>query len=75
MQKVERRFGFKWLQSLAEIVVDPKRTPNAFKEFSMCEYQKNKAGEFISKYPEILDHFIDSTRYGTSDIASQTSIF
>jgi len=75
VQKVERRFGFKWLQSLAEIVVDPKRTPNAFKEFSMCEYQKNKAGEFISKYPEILDHFIDSTRYGTSDIASQTSIF
>ena len=73
--KTERRFGFKWLQSLTEIVVDPRRTPWAHKEFSMCEYQKNKAGEFLSKYPETFDHFIDSTRYGTSDIAAAASIF
>ena len=73
--KTERRFGFKWLQSLVEIVVDPRRTPWAHKELSMCEYQKNKAGEFISKYPETFDHFIDSLRYATADFASSATIF
>lgn len=71
VQKTERRFGFKWLQSLNQIVVDPLRTPNAFKEFSLAEYQKTKSGEFISKYPEINDHYLDSTRYATSEIAAQ----
>ena len=73
--KTERRFGFKWLQSLDEIVVDKRRTPNVYREFSQAEYRKTVSGQFISDYPKINDHTIDSVRYGSSEIAANSGIF
>ena len=52
----------KWLQHRT-IVIDRKRTPNAFEEFSRYEFEQNKQGEWISGYPDKNNHLIDATRY------------
>ena len=56
-------FGIRWLQNLAEIIIDPERCPNTAREFSTYEYEKDKYGNFKSKYPDINNHSIDMTRY------------
>lgn len=55
--------GVKWLQSLDEIIIDKTRTPNAYREFSLYEYDVDKWGNYISKYPDKDNHFIDCVRY------------
>lgn len=64
-----REFTYKFLQSLDEIIIDRNRTPNACREFSGYEYDRNKDGQFISRYPDGNDHFIDCCRYATEHIA------
>jgi len=59
--------GYKWLQELNAIVIDPARTPNAHREFSTCEFQKDKRGEFIDRPPQKDDHAIDAVRYALDD--------
>lgn len=55
-------YGFKWLQSRT-LVIDPKRTPNAFKEITEYEYERDKDGNVISGYPDENDHAISALRY------------
>lgn len=55
-------YGVKWLQN-RRIVVDPKRTPNAHKEFVQYEYCTTKDGEFLADVPDANNHCIDATRY------------
>ena len=55
-------YGMKWLQK-RKIVIDPRRTPNAYREFSEYEYEKNKDDEWISGYPDANNHLIDAMRY------------
>jgi phage terminase large subunit len=55
-------YGFKWLQSRT-IVIDPKRTPNAYKEIVGYEYERDKDGNVISGYPDENDHAISALRY------------
>ena len=56
-------YGFKWLQG-KRLVFDLRRTPNAYKEFSKYEYERDKEGNVISGYPEgQADHLIAATRY------------
>lgn len=55
-------YGMKWLQKRT-IVIDQRRTPNAYKEFVNYEYERDKDGEIISGYPDADNHLIDSTRY------------
>lgn len=69
------RFGIKWLQRLCHIYIDPKRTPNAWREFSTYEFEKNKAGEFISDYPDKDNHVIDMTRYAMEKYMKQRGLF
>lgn len=57
------RYGIKWLQSLAKIVIDPVRCPYTAKEFSQYEYERSKDDEIISSYPDENNHSIDCTRY------------
>lgn len=57
------KFGIRWLQNLAEIIIDPVRCPNTAKEFSLYEYEKDKYGNFKSTYPDCNNHTIDSVRY------------
>ena len=57
------KYGIKWLQSLCEIVIDSKRCPNVWKEFSQYQYELTKDGEPISEYPDKDNHSIDAVRY------------
>lgn len=71
-----RRFSYRFLQSLCHIYIDPNRCKKALKQFSLCEYLKNKAGQFISKYPENgNDDIIDATRYAIMEDAIQAGLF
>lgn len=58
-----RDHGFRWLQDLGGIAIDPARTPNIAREFSGYEYRRDKAGNVLSEYPDGDDHTIDSGRY------------
>ena len=58
-----REQGFRWLQTLSAIHIDPKRTPVTYGEFTGCEYRRDAAGRFVSGYPDENDHTIDSCRY------------
>ncbi len=55
-------YGFKWLQRRT-IVIDPERTPNAYKEITEYEYERDKDGNVISGYPDGNDHAISALRY------------
>lgn len=58
-----RGYGFKFLQGMSEIVIDPVRCPNAAREFMNAEFEKDKDGEWVNEYPEKDDHTIDAVRY------------
>lgn len=62
-----RDAGYKWLQGLAAIVIDPKRAPHAADEFTLYEYEIDKrTGEILEGYPEGQpDHFLALTRYAS----------
>ena len=55
-------YGMKWLQS-RKFVIDPRRTPNLYKEIINYEYDRDKDGNVISGYPDANNHGIDAIRY------------
>lgn len=55
-------YGIKWLQN-RRIVIDPRRTPNAHREFISYEYETTKDGEFLADVPDRDNHTIDAVRY------------
>ena len=55
-------YGMKWLQK-RKIVIDKRRTPNAYREFTEYEYERDRDGNVISGYPDANNHLIDATRY------------
>lgn len=55
-------YGMKWLQK-RKIVIDKRRTPNAYEEFVSYEYEKNKDDEWMTGYPDANNHLIDALRY------------
>ena len=55
-------YGMKWLQG-RKIVIDRRRTPEAFREFSRYEFERDRDGNFISGYPDKDNHLIDAVRY------------
>lgn len=55
-------YGMKWLQSRT-IVVDPERTPNAYREIKNYEFEVDRNGNVISAYPDKDNHTIDALRY------------
>lgn len=61
-------YGMKWLQRRT-IVIDRKRTPNAYKEFVGYEYERNKDGDIISGYPDANNHLIDAARYALEPVS------
>ena len=66
-------YGEKWLDDLDEIIIDPKRTPNAAKEFENIDYQTDKDGNPKAKLEDKDNHFIDCTRYACEgDMTSGT---
>lgn len=69
------RFSTKWLSSLNHIYIDPQRCPNAWREFSQYEFEKNVAGQFISRYPDKNNHTIDACRYALMEDAIEAGLF
>lgn len=63
------RRTYEWLQC-RKIVIDPARTPRAYKEFTEYEHDVDmKTGEVIDGYPDRNNHWIDAVRYSISPIA------
>lgn len=58
-------YSMKWLQSLVKIVIDPRRCPDTYAEFTAYEYERTKDGEILSGYPDRNNHHIDAVRYAT----------
>ena len=56
------QYGIRWLQSKT-IVIDKRRTPYAFQEFTEYEYLRTKDGEILADVPDKNNHTIDSLRY------------
>lgn len=63
-----RKYTFEWLQCRT-IVIDPARTPRAYKEITEYEHEVDGNGEVIADYPDGNDHWIDALRYAISPIA------
>lgn len=66
-------YGMKWLQR-RKIVIDRRRTPNAYNEFVNYEYERNKDGDIISGYPDANNHLIDATRYALERISRRMGV-
>lgn len=66
-------YGMKWLQG-RKIVIDKRRTPNAYREFTHYEYERNKDGDIISGYPDKDNHLIDATRYALERIYKRMGV-
>ena len=55
-------YGMKWLQG-RKLVIDRRRTPEAWREFSTYEFERDREGNFVSGYPDRDNHLIDAVRY------------
>lgn len=62
------RRTFEWLQCRT-IIIDPARTPRAYKEFTEYEHDLDAEGEVIDSYPDRNNHWIDALRYATSPLS------
>ena len=61
------RHGIKWLCALEAIVIDPVRCPNAAREFTSYELERDAHGGFKGRYPDKDNHTIDAVRYALED--------
>ena len=66
-------YGIRWLQN-RKIVIDPKRTPHAWKEFTEYEYLTTKDGEFLADVPDENNHILDSCRYALDRLINNRGV-
>lgn len=65
-------FGMDFLANeIDEIIIDPVTCPNAAREFSTYELEKDKNGNFKGGYPDKDNHTIDACRYALEDEMTQ----
>lgn len=57
----------KWLQH-RKIVIDPRRTPNAHREFVNYSYPVDKNGQILSQLVDADNHSIDAVAYGLTRV-------
>ncbi len=69
-----RKYSYKWLQSLDEIIIDNVRCPHTADEFLNYEYARDKDGTILEGYPDGMDHNIDAVRYATSRLWRQRGV-
>lgn len=61
-------YGIKWLsEELEEIIIDPQRCPNTWREFYGYELERDANGNFKAGYPDKDNHSIDAVRYALED--------
>lgn len=67
--------GMKWLQTRSAIIIDTVRCPLAAREFSRYEYDRDRSGGVLPRYPDHDNHSIDAVRYAMESVSSlQTGI-
>ena len=69
-----REHGYRWLQTLGRIVVDPARTPVIAREMSGYEYERDRQGSYLSGYPDGNDHTLDSARYALESTMGRQAV-
>lgn len=62
--------GVKWLQTRTRIVID-RRCKLAADEFPLYEYDRDKEGNPIPRYPDKNNHTIDAARYAMESVSGQ----
>lgn len=62
------RTGIRWLQTMAEIIIDPARCPATAKEFTEYEYEKDRDGNPVDAFPDANNHGIDAVRYALNRV-------
>ena len=67
-------YGLSWLQHREKIIIDPKRAPNAAREFTGYEYDRDRDGNFISRFPDADNHTIDATRYALENVIGRRKV-
>lgn len=60
-------YRVKWLQH-RKIVIDPKRTPEAYREFISYSYATDRDGNFLTNLPDKDNHSIDAVAYALDRI-------
>lgn len=61
-------YGVKWLsEELEEIIIDPERCPNTWREFYGYELEYDSNGNLKADYPDKDNHSIDAVRYALQD--------
>ena len=60
--------GISWLQNLNQIVIDPRRCPNAKREFFGYELVPDKNGGYRADFPDKDNHTIDAVRYALEPV-------
>lgn len=63
-------YGMKWLAGRT-IIIDPKRTPRVYKEFSGYEFERDKEGNIVDGYPDKDNHTIDAVRYALEPVSNK----
>lgn len=66
-------YRVRWLQH-RRMVIDPARTPEAYREFVNYSYETDKDGNFISRLPDRDNHQIDSCAYALNDLIYKRGI-
>ena len=64
-------YGIRWLQS-KHIVIDPARTPNAYREFTEYQYETTKDGEILASVPDKNNHLVDGCRYAFDQLINSS---
>lgn len=63
-------YGMKWLAG-RRIVIDPKRTPTVYEEYTQYEFDRDRDGNLITGYPDRNNHTIDATRYALEQFCNK----
>ena len=61
------QYRLRWLQH-RRIVIDPKRTPEAYREFSEYSYKVDRNGEILPELVEGAEHTVDALAYALDGI-------
>jgi PBSX family phage terminase large subunit len=67
-------YGIVWLQHCAHIYIDKRKCPNAYREFTCYEYDTDRYGNFISRYPDKDNHAIDCCRYSLNSFIMNRTV-
>lgn len=62
--------GLRWLNERDSIVIDPRRCPNAAREFMGYAYQKDARGNVSPDPPDRDNHTIDALRYACESLTT-----